>query len=106
MSRRSDDRLAARAVAALRIAAAEQRPATDPAKSAIAQFLAVGNAHVIVTRDVMADVYNQWCRVACEACGPLLRGEGLADADALDHAQKHAETCRRVPKRLWPNGGA
>lgn len=101
MSRRSDDRLAARAVAA-----AGQRPATDPAKTVTAQFLAVGNAHVIVTRDVMADVYNQWCRVACEACGPLLRGEGLDDTDALDHAQKHAETCRRVPKRLWPNGGA
>ena len=50
---------------------------------------------------------------SCETCGkfggPYLTG-GLASPEsvaraALRDAQKHAETCRRIPERLWPETG-
>lgn len=78
----------------------------------IARFLAPGGAHVLVA-GVVAD---GTLVTACEGCGsgrgPYTVAEHEIDKDtvrrALRDAQKHAETCRRIPVRLWPEsaGGA
>ncbi|ACU71794.1 hypothetical protein Caci_2885 [Catenulispora acidiphila DSM 44928] len=104
MSRHSEDRLANRAVAMARIAASEKN-ATVSTATATARFLAVGGAHVIVTRDAAADMTRRWYRAACESCGSL---DAVSSDDAIPNrsAQVHAETCRRIPERLWPKGGA
>jgi hypothetical protein len=69
----------------------------------IARFLAVGGAHVIV-RATKPEEAHRGLQAVCESCGFT---EGpywlLSDDNGLmDEAQKHAETCRRIPERLWP----
>lgn len=72
----------------------------------VSRFLAPGGAHVVVSGTV-ADLTLQ---VSCEGCGRLCgvyrRAAHETDADvvasALRAGQRHAETCRCLPKRLWP----
>ncbi len=78
----------------------------------IARFLAPGGAHVVVA----GRVADGTLVMACEGCGrgrgPFAPAEHETDKDtvrrALREAQRHAETCRRIPVRLWPEntGGA
>lgn len=111
MSRRSDDRLAARAADLARIAASEEpklclRPveAANSEKTTTARFLAVGGAHVIVER-IITDGSERFT-AACEACGDFDRSRYYNQESAEDVAIEHAETCRRIPERLWPKDGA
>lgn len=78
----------------------------------IARFLAPGGAHVVVA----GTAADGTLAMACEGCGngrgPYAVAEHEIDKDtvrrALRDAQRHAETCRRIPVRLWPEntGGA
>lgn len=108
MSRRSDDRLAARAADLARIAASEQSKlclrAVEPEGTITARFLAVGGAHVIVER-IITDESERFT-VACEACGAFDRSRYYTTDSAEEIAAEHAKTCRRIPERLWPKDGA
>lgn len=108
---RWDDRLATRAVALTRIAAAEcdddKQPVAAPdenatARAVIAMYLTPVGAYISVSADGVDEETGQPLRVSasCEACGWLQYGER--------HAQDHVQTCRRLPERLWPEnaGGA
>lgn len=86
----------------------EQRRAAFLAlpRPTVARYLAAGGAHIIVS----GIAKDMTLAVSCEACGniggPYLTGE-LASAAyvtgaALRDAQNHAERCRRIPERLWP----
>lgn len=89
------------------------RPSLSLPSPVIARFLAPGGAHVVVA----GAVEDRTLVMACEGCG---RGAGpfttsehdLSSKDtvhrALAQGQRHAETCRRIPVRLWPEnaGGA
>lgn len=56
----------------------------------------IGNEQQRAKQPVAAPDKN--VTATCEACGHLQYGER--------HAQDHAQTCRRLPERLWPEGGA
>jgi hypothetical protein len=100
------------------------------ADTVIARYLAPGGAHVTITqverksdRDSPTDVSFE---TACEACGPFDKVQNVSDyryfgynawredphaarraREAVDkNASAHAETCRRIPERLWPEDGA
>lgn len=85
-------------------------PAT-PTETVVAQYLAAGGAYVTVTRNVEIQRFA----TTCEACG-YVNGSGYLDTSEDDtrhaqdyterHADTHAGTCRRLPERLWPIGGA
>lgn len=89
---------------------AEQVPANSTQEKAptVARFLTVGGAHVVIS----GSVEDFALTVFCEGCGmtagpfhkvmPEDRPE-RSRGDATRSAQKHAETCRAVPERLWPN---
>jgi hypothetical protein len=84
----------------------------------IARYLAVGDAHVTVTLGSAENCphftrHDQAFSVTCEGCGPLdsscafdnYRESYLVEQMQVA-AQDHAQTCRRIPERLWPEGGA
>lgn len=77
----------------------------------VARYLTPGGAHVVVS----GAVADSTLVVACEGCGqcggPYYQGIGddtpeRGFRDAKRDAQRHAETCRAVPERLWPENGA
>lgn len=81
---------------------------TQTSAPTIARFLTVGGAHVVVSgipEDFALTMF-------CEGCGategpfykvmPEDRPE-RSRGDATRAAQKHAESCRAVPERLWPS---
>lgn len=68
----------------------------------VARYLAVAGAHVTVTAHYRPIEADDFYAVHCEACGLLSEGD---DHDSeLIAAQGHAETCRRIPERLWAGG--
>lgn len=99
---RWDDRLATRAVALTRIAASERPSALEivPTETTTAIYLALCGAHVVIT------LTDAGYRAACEACGDISFNWDRTPGEPERIAQRHAETCRRLPKRLWPKDGA
>lgn len=81
------------------------------AETTVARYLGAAGAHVTVTRNDALERFT----AACEAHG-YVNGSGYLGATGDDafHAQRHAErhaeahagTCRKLPERLWPEGGA
>lgn len=88
----------------------EETPAdgAEPPEPTIRRFLTVGGAHVVI-KGVVADFT---LTMLCEGCGatsgpfhkvmPEDRPERSL-GDAIRAGQKHAESCRAVPERLWPS---
>jgi hypothetical protein len=73
------------------------------ARDTTAMYLTPVGAYVSVTRNADG---HRWHRANCEACGSLfISGSPKAEA-ANQVAQDHAQTCLRLPERLWPEGGA
>ncbi len=72
----------------------------DSARTVIAMYLTPVGAYISVSADGVDEETGRPLRVSasCEACGWLQYGER--------HAQDHVQTCRRLPRRLWPEGGA
>lgn len=77
----------------------------------IARYLAVAGAHVTIH----GEAADRKLTVSCEGCGPVGRpfepvfptdSSNRVLHDATVAAQHHAETCRRIPERLWPKDGA
>lgn len=98
---REETRAASLAAALTRDAATKNSDSPDIAPDAYARFLAVAGAYVVIALDER-EAYV----VTCESCGQLPDIGSYNPATLAQAAQNHAETCRRIPKRLWPDGGA
>lgn len=87
-----------------------QAPANSTQEQApiVARFLTVGGAHVVVSGIVEDFALTTFCEGCGATEGPFYKvmPEDQPDRSrgaATRAAQKHAESCRAVPERLWPS---